>query len=618
MRASRVALMASFMQSSGIRHNNLNKFHLDNNKVNNRGIEPAQSEDKSSSAPATNVTGEGAVAEEEEAVQSAWSSDGPTVPLPVNHIKYHAMARRPRGKLSPNATTADNVPILHPHAMNLIPIPPTPDMIGKPEKFSFQANAQVRNPHMVNLYHVPNNTAPVLAPMHQSSLTVPSMELRRFCKDTWVSMESSGVVPDEKITQFVSWIKSRSLGASVFHEQLDTNISLSLGKRYVRGVHAQRSFLAGETILEIPIEADPSNEAGYGVMINSERLRLCSRAANVASERSGSPSADVPTYETVRDIVNHQRNMFDREYHPMFIDQIHASLYIALERSIHERSPIYPYLNLFPEESVIDDDFVVEVHRGVADTMAIYEYKALIDRARGMLVDIQRKWEGAPPLLDMMWAYRFVISRQRMLTHTRQDCDHLIGESSNKERFRNSDIFTNAIRAGHKFFLKNIVRAYDEQQDKINDFNPRTSACLVPIIDMIGNDPAGISANVRIDTAGHDAENTRLDAPIATSIKITALEDIPEGRVLQLLYPRCYSVSYTLFRFGYLPLLNRELDMTEALRQNGLSGSLSGESELGVEGYEAPRRFFEETNSGEPKWMMVEAAKREKAKTIDS
>ena len=524
-------------------------------------------------------------------------------------MRFHIPARRPRGELPPDAVDPESgLPILHPKAMNLPVPPPTPDLIGMPEKWSFTLTPQ-KVEHTVNMYHVPNSEPPALRPMHMSSLTIPAMEKRRFCVASWASMEDQGPIADTRADKFIEWVKhnSRTHGAhsELYHAQLDDNVSLCLGHRMVRGVYAKKHFFPGDVILDIPIDQDPSNVASYGSILNAERMKLCSRVAN----REG---VQVPTLKAIVDVLNDRRcGAIEAEFHPLFAEQLLTASYIALEKAAGDASPLYPYLSLFPDPMFDDEGIILETNREVVGTRAMIQYKEHIKVFRNCMVQIRRDaWPtgGCPPSLkDLIWGMRFVLSRQMMLERIRLHCDDILPYAEDAER--TPDFLTKGIRAAHRFLLHNVLGVLDEKREHVNEFHPRSAPCVVPLLDMIGHDPAGISANISISVEQEgrekDEESSLPDklGPVGRSLVVRATEEIWPEQPLQRLFPRCFSIGYTLFRYGFLPLIHRDVDRRASALEFDVPHMLPAPGvpdAVGTDGAELPRRFLEATLDGRP------------------
>ena len=569
--------------------------------------------------------------------------------------------RKPRGELAPDATDPiTGLPILHPKAMNLPMPPPTMDLIGNPEKWSFSLFPQEEE-HTPNIYHVPNSIAPALLPMHLSSLTVPSMEKRRFCVATWASPEAAGPISDPKVAAFVAWLKrttstmtlpevtaSDTGGAaartdqeeahhtavadhrrqlvSAYHAQLDANISLSLGPAFVRGVYAKRHFVPGDVVLEVPIDADPGNVASYGGLLTSERMRRCSRVA-------GRDDVKMPTFEQVYAAVNPPgQNEFTDEYHALFVDQIYMAIYMAVEKAALDASPLYPYLSLFPDPFFNDEGTVDEVHKEVVKPGVRLDFKAQIKTHRFTMHRVQQSWPAggvAPSIADMIWGLRLVMSRQMLLPCVRHHVESLLPFAVQAEEEATADILTKAIRAGHRFLLFNILGALDVPRETGNDFDVRAAPCVVPLLDMIGHDPAGIAANIEMHMAGELGEDfgpagngrgsnddgstsssggRQDNRRLARSIVVRATEEIFPGQPLRRLFPRGYSLSYTMFRYGFLPLRHRDVDFLESARACGTLDRLPavGETDLfGRNPLHRPKRFLESRLDGRPEEVVM-------------
>jgi hypothetical protein len=105
------------------------------------------------------------------------------------------------------------------------------------------------------------------------------------------------------------------------------------------------------------------------------------------------------------------------------------------------------------------------------------------------------------------------------------------------------------------------------------------------------------------DDEGNNGGRRRNGAQMARSIVVRASEEILAGQPLHRLFPRCFSIGYTLFRFGFLPLRNRDLDRRQSAVDYDAMEQLpaAGVPDMfGTDGSEPPRRFLEQRLDGVP------------------
>lgn len=209
-----------------------------------------------------------------------------------------------------------------------------------------------------------------------------------------------------------------------------------------------------------------------------------------------------------------------------------------------------------------------------------------------------------PSLEDMEWAFRVVLSRQRILPHLRVDrapYEKIEQETVEGEEL---DALGKAIMKGKYAFYKHVLRAVDEDRLHVNEVDPSGIATVVPLLDMLSNPPGGVPnvayALERMDAApiaaagsGSDAaalsqdrvkQERRLHTGSASAyhVVVRAIDDIDEDEELTVAYTKCYSVAYTLYRYGFLPLARREDEVAALLHANGVGDSRLTASGSGV------------------------------------
>ncbi|KEG11338.1 hypothetical protein DQ04_02731100 [Trypanosoma grayi] len=489
-------------------------------------------------------------------------------------------------------------------------------------KFSFLSDPSERpSRNELTEQVVPNNTPKSLLPMWASSLTSPKLGKQRLVAENWISTDSMGTLPEASVADFMAWLRERLLDRihAPFLRQLEENVELHLRLQYARGVIARKPFRAGDVIFALPLtdasldevaRDDSSTVAArsptWGLVLNSETLQRHS----VAAQRRG-----VPSYATVEAAVCSRKSSFDPVPHPLFVDQLYCAMLLACERADRERSPLYPYLRLL---SPFDDDFIRELHLGVLDPGTHLEYSDHCNRFSHYLRQIHKRWEEEyniarhieetcrsstepaavaaegeardmkstapfcsdevrhrqppPSMQDLTWAFRVVLSRQRLLP-LRSHVAPLEPICTEEKRMQNhDDIWTRIVKKMRLGFMDKALGVVDHKRLRVNDFDPRTIASVLPVLDMLQHPPGGVpNTNMTVqqipcassEAAGDSGEDTREGVPC---VVIRASTEIDEGDELTLLFPRCYSPSYTLYRYGFLPL-RRRADDAAALSQ---------------------------------------------------
>lgn len=203
-------------------------------------------------------------------------------------------------------------------------------------------------------------------------------------------------------------------------------------------------------------------------------------------------------------------------------------------------------------------------------------------------------WRPPPSLDDMTWALRVLLSRQKTLPHLRVDraaFERVRDENVEGEAL---DAFGKAVMKGKYAFYQHVLRAIDEDRLHVNEVDPTVIPTIVPLLDMVSHPPGGVP-NVsytveRVERTGEGSDSTSevgtslhrgdLTSGKSTSaspsyqVVVRATDDIEEDEELTVSYVKCYSVSYTLYRYGFLPLSRREDDVAALLQANNVDGKL--------------------------------------------
>lgn len=480
-------------------------------------------------------------------------------------------------------------------------------------KWSFMSVPSDRtliNPDYHSNSIVPNNDAKPKLPMWSSSLTSPKLTKVKLSPDNWINpYASAGYVDDSRVSAFISWVTSRAdaahraanacteqaekrnSGSSYLSYALQHHVQLKLrGGGSVRGLYARRSFEEGDVILSVPsvvgtATADTAAASPlWGLHLNSDTLRSFSSAA----QRSG-----VPSFQQVRDTVSVRRSSFDPTPHALFVDQLYCSLLLACEKAAGVESPLHPYLALFPDP-LFDDHTLKEINRSAMDPYSHLEYTDHVSRMKFFLLQVQSIWPSgeekvpAPSIEDLTWALRLILSRQIMLPsfRTHDDVAEIMEKESTPDRLveEQPDFWMRNITKIRKFVFDKIFCVLDEDRIKDNIFDPYTIPTLCPLFDMLMHDPRGGNTRWEIEgaephsatgnTGGSATAKRRSAGGDRGELLLIATKRVAEGQELTRCFSRCYSTSYTLYRYGFLAVRDRELDQRAALVASGVAPSL--------------------------------------------
>lgn len=453
---------------------------------------------------------------------------------------------------------------------------------------------------------VPNNDAKQPFPMWSSSLTSPKMELVRRRLDSWIAPHlSAGFHDDADVRAFVRWLSERADAAekaagsimmscntaegggeqSYLSYALQNHVQLKLrAGGSCRGVFARRAFAPGDVILTTPTDVggNAAHEAGviypankgtplWGLHLNSETLRRYSIAAQ---------QRRVPSFETVWDIVSKRRSSLDPHVHPLFADQVYAALFLACEKEAGDASPLFPYLRLLPDPAV-DDDVMLELHQGVLTPSSHLEYHDHKNRFHLFVYHLHRAWadslaagageDGAgltvPPSQDtIMWAMRTVLARQLMLPDLRplssDMTDRLTKESTLGHILEQENIWMRNVTKLRHWWLQHVFRVLDVERMRQFEFNATTIPTVAPLFDMLQHDAKGGNVVWEMSDGGlsDGAADGRRNGGVPAEVLLVATRPIAAGQELTRRFRRCYSTSYTLFRYGFLAVGDREAD----------------------------------------------------------
>ncbi|KAK7201901.1 SET domain containing protein [Novymonas esmeraldas] len=189
-----------------------------------------------------------------------------------------------------------------------------------------------------------------------------------------------------------------------------------------------------------------------------------------------------------------------------------------------------------------------------------------------------------PSLEDVEWALRTVLSRQRMLPRLRvhrAPFERLRDENVEGEEL---DLFGAAVMRGKHAFYTHVLRAVDEDRLRVNEVDPTAVPTVVPLLDMLSHPPGGVAnTSYSVEAAEEGSSGDGIASSTTSStfrVVVRATDDIEEDEELTLPYVKCYSVAYTLYRYGFLPLSRREDDVAAVLRANRVDGNIQTPSVL--------------------------------------
>lgn len=203
-------------------------------------------------------------------------------------------------------------------------------------------------------------------------------------------------------------------------------------------------------------------------------------------------------------------------------------------------------------------------------------------------------WKPPPSLEDMAWALRVLLSRQKTLPHLR--VDRAAFERVQEESIEGEvlDAFGKAVMKGKYAFYQHVLRAIDEDRLHVNEVDPTAIPTIVPLLDMVSHPPGGVpnvsftververtgggsGSTTEVGTSPHRgdlASGKPKSASPSYQVVVRATDDIEEDEELTVSYVKCYSVAYTLYRYGFLPLSRREDDVATLLQANNVDGNL--------------------------------------------
>lgn len=438
------------------------------------------------------------------------------------------------------------------------------------------------------------------------------------------------------------WMRASAALGSSPQNFLDTHVQVFPRRASLRGVYSRRNFSAGEEVFSVPLRSvstvssegvQPALQVGQRRLSTIQESDVAHPGLPIHTESlalSNSAPA-VPSFEKVlRFLLSLRRSSLDPTPHLLFVEQVYLAMQLAVEAQAENGkeaggvSEWAPYLQLLrkgcmgegeAQESnfrLFDDDDIVFLHRGVLEPQALLEYTDHTLRFQHMLRGLHRLWwedyEEArtdesvsraahvtvpppPPSLDLMeWALRVVLSRQVMVPHLRdhctdfEQCRALACALDNNEPH---DAFARQVMRCKWWLYEKVFRTVDPKRLRVNEDWVQAGAVriptIVPLLDLVQHPPGGrpncvLSFERREHQAVESLQQSASQNKGVLHAVVHAGESIEEDEEITLAYPKCFSVSYTLFRYGTLVLNRREAD--EKQWKGGVSIGDSTNSDL--------------------------------------
>lgn len=473
---------------------------------------------------------------------------------------------------------ADTTIVLHPGVVGLPPLTPPKPV----SKFSFhQRYGDDNERNYFGHGEVPNNTPKPKLPMWASSLTHPSLGKLRHPSDNWISLDALGFFDEEPKAELVAWLTEWLSKDTQSLELFQQNVEVHPRVASVRGLFASHSFKAGEILFTVPLSrARPDESPALTLHPSAARSSSTTSSSVLSTEALASSTVNVPSFERVlRHTMSLRRSSLDPTPHLLFVEQVYLAMQVAVActKKHGDDDHLTKYLRMLhcpveqlPEVPLFDDDAIEERHRGVLEPNTALEYGDHCLRFRHLLRGLLEMWEAEssstnsdevlPSLTTLEWAFRVVLSRQRMVPHLRRhvsdlrDCEAAAVKLDTTEE---KDLFSTTVMRC-KWRLLEAIGVLDRERLEANDIRePEQLPAIVPLLDLLQHAPGGV-ANTTIeyervdDGAGSHSGGVRA--------VVRAAKDLEMDEELTCLYPKCYSVSYTLYRYGCLPLHRREDD----------------------------------------------------------
>eukprot|EP00796_Vickermania_ingenoplastis_P003618 gene3618-2555_t len=451
-------------------------------------------------------------------------------------------------------------------------------------KFSFHNGYLEAAPRDYFQEEVPNSEPKPKLSMWASSLTHPALETERLIPFNWISQDARGYVAEADRAALerwcAAWLAAASPASEAPAEMFQENLLLHPRLASMRGVFARRRIAAGETVVALPLQGQGQTSSAWGAPLSTEALPQCSHMT----------FADV-----LRHLMSLRRSSLDPTPHIWFAEQVYLAMQLAAEAQRPE-SPWAPYLQLLRAGTVqaesasaagegpelaqfalFDDDLIKEMHRSVLEPAVFLEYADHCQRFRHMLRGLHSVWweetprnAAAPPPLDTLeWALRVVLSRQRVTPALRVRREAFAAHSRLAlalDATAEEDWFARRVMQAKTWVYDRILGAVDHDRLRVNQVNDSDMPAIVPVLDLLQHAPGG-RANTSI---GY--EDLPLAGPGKEAVRcavVRAKEELDEGDELTTLFPKCYSVAYTLYRYGSLALHRREDDVAHLTEGGG-------------------------------------------------
>ncbi|CUE58032.1 Hypothetical protein, putative [Bodo saltans] len=250
---------------------------------------------------------------------------------------------------------------------------------------------------------------------------------------------------------------------------------------------------------------------------------------------------------------------------------------------------------------------MLEIHQGVLTPASHLEYHDHKNRFHLYVFHIQNAWTEAqdaakaasssssfengearvilpPPSQDnITWALRTVLSRQLMVPHLRPHdsdmTDRLSRETTLSNILDQENFWMRNITKLRQWWLQHVFRVLDMERMKQFEFDAQTIPTIAPLLDMLQHDAKGGNVAWEVErggAAGVDKSVTGSDDATPPELLLIATRPIVAGQELTRSFRRCYSTSYTLFRYGFLALNDREADRCSDLVDSGVDPAVIG------------------------------------------
>lgn len=272
-----------------------------------------------------------------------------------------------------------------------------------------------------------------------------------------------------------------------------------------------------------------------------------------------------------------------------------------------------------PPLPLFDDEGIKERHKWVLEPQTYLEYSDLCLRFRHLLRGLHSRWwnyyqnirmsltlsrasasfEGAeknedwershglpssppPPSLETLeWALRVVLSRQRQLPQQRRglkEFHDLVRYTEEKDGNEAHGWFARTVMQIKWWVYEKVLGAVDRARLHSNAIpDPTVMPAVLPLLDLLQHAPGGranttvsfeeglpsVRASSSSSTADSNADTSRVLYAV-----VRAAEAIEEDEELTTLYSKCYSVAYTLYRYGSLALHKRQEDIRHLMDEN--------------------------------------------------